>query len=266
MKVLLLLVGLLCAAASAGAQEIVTLQTRPGVTQSFYVGNMAKRKPEAVALLLVGGGGSIRLRQEGGEIKFATGNFLPRSRSAFIRNRVLPVILDAPSDQQPTGMSDNFRRGAEHTADVRAVLAEISKRYPGLPVFVVGTSRGTISAANLAASLDREIAGVALTASMFYSGGKNYQPVLVGFNWAAIKVPVLLVHHFDDACSATPYQEAERLSKRSAFPLITVKGGKPNQSGVCEPLSAHGFYGMESQTVDAIAAWMLGKPFAKDIQ
>ncbi|MGH8690032.1 MAG: hypothetical protein ACREUS_03280, partial [Burkholderiales bacterium] len=97
------------------SQEIVTLQTRPGVTQSFFIASMGKRKPEAAALLLIGGGGSIRLRIEDGQVRFAQGNFLPRSRREFIRNGVLPVILDNPSDQQAgEGMSDAFRESPKH--------------------------------------------------------------------------------------------------------------------------------------------------------
>ena len=62
----------------------------------------------------------------------------------------------------------------------------------------------------------------------------------------------------------TPYREAQRLGSR--YPLITVHGGKPAESGPCEPLSNHGYFGKEAETVDAIAAWMLEKPYAKDIQ
>jgi hypothetical protein len=45
-----------------------------------------------------------------------------------------------------------------------------------------------------------------------------------------------------------------------------VNGGLPNKSRFCEPLSAHGFYGKEAQTIAAMAGWMLGKPFEKDIR
>ena len=263
MKVLLLLVVAL-AAASARAQEIVTLQTRPGVTQSFYVAPMGTRKPEAAALRLAGRAG-IRLRVEDGEIKFAAGNFLPRSRLAFVRNRVLPVLIDNPSDQAGKGMSDAFRRSAEHAIDMRAVLAEVKKRYPELPVFLVGTSGSTISVVNLAAVMDTEIAGVVLSSSVFHAGGGRVpSPLLLSFNWSAIKVPLLLVHHVDDQCRAAPYDEAERLGRR--FALITVRGGNAPKGGPCEALSAHGFFGKEAPTVDAIAAWMLGKPFAREIQ
>ena len=52
--------------AGAGAQEMVTVPSRPGVTQSFVIADMAARVPQAVAVLYVGGGGSIRLRMEEG--------------------------------------------------------------------------------------------------------------------------------------------------------------------------------------------------------
>lgn len=259
----MLLVGL--AAASARAQELVTLQTRPGVTLPLFVAGMGNRKPEAVALLLIGGGGNVNLRLENGQVRFQQGNFLPRARREFARNGIVPVILDNPSDQRAgDGMSDGFRASAQHAADMRAVVAEMRKRYPGLPVFVVGTSRSTLSAAYLAAVLEGEVAGAVLTSSLFYADTRARRAMLASFDWSKVKVPLLFVHHQDDGCGATPYLEAARLGRR--FPLVTVNGGKPPESGPCDPLAQHGFYGKEAQTVDAIAAWMLGKPFPKDIR
>ena len=252
------------AAASVTAQEMVTLTTRPGVTQSFFVANMGGRKPEAAALLFVGSEGIINLKVEGGKINFQPGNFLPRSRREFIRNGVVPVVLDVPTDQK-NGMSEAFRAGAAHATDVRAVVAEVKKRYPGVPVFLVGTSKGTLSAAYLAVALESDVAGAVLTSTLFFEGPKHRpRPVLAAFNWSKVKIPVLVVHHESDDCFATPHYEAARLGCR--FPLVTVKGGQPPKSGPCEPFSAHGFFGKEAETVDAIAAWMLGKPFAKVIQ
>jgi hypothetical protein len=263
LKVLVFLLGLSLSGAIL-AQEMVTLQTRPGVKQSFFIAHMGQRKPQAVALLMAGGGGNINLRMEQGQVRFNQGNFLPRSRREFIRNGVLPVLLDTPSDQQGgEGMSDAFRAGAQHVTDMRAVLAEVKKRHPGLPVFIVGTSRSTLSAAYLGGALEGEVAGVVLTSSIFFSDQRARFAALAGYDWSKVKVPILFVHHGDDACGATPYHEAARLGRR--YPLITVKGGKPAQSPPCEPLAQHGFYGKEAETVDAIAAWMLGKPFQKDI-
>lgn len=265
MKQIFLFAAGIMLAHAAFAQELVKIETRPGVTQSFFIPNMGKRKPDAGALLLSGGGGNINLRHEDGGIKFRGGNFLPRSRAEFIRNGIVPVLIDNPSDQAGKGMSDEFRRSAEHAIDMRAVLAEVKKRYPELPVFLVGTSRSTISVANLAVVMDTEIAGLVLSSSVFYAGGGRVpQPLLLAFNWSAITRPLLLVHHVDDQCRAAPYEEAERLGRR--FALITVRGGKRAESRPCDPLSAHGFFGKEAQTVEAIAGWMLGRTFARDIQ
>ena len=150
-------------------------------------------------------------------------------------------------------------------ADARAVIAEMKKRYPDLPLFIVGTSRGTLSAAHLGAALGREIDGVVLTSSYFQTPGRSPRPVLIGYGWHKIRSRLLFVHHSNDGCFGTPYHEAQRAAGRD-YPLITVNGGAPPQSGPCEPLSAHGFLGKEAETVDAIAAWMLGKPFPKEIQ
>ena len=250
-------------AAAAGAQEIVTLTPRPGVTQSFFVANMGDIKPQAIAMLYIGGGGSIRLRMEDGKPSFGQNNFLPRSRREFIRNAILPVVLDAPSDHA-SEMSDTFRSSETHQADARAVIAELKKRYPELPIFIVGTSRGTLSAAYIGAAAGGEVNGVVLTSSYFQTAGNRPRPMLSGFEWHKIRSRLLFVHHSDDGCVATPYREAQRAARE--YPLITVHGGKPPESGPCEPFSQHGFLGKEAETVDAIAAWMLGKPFPKEIK
>ncbi len=250
-----------CWAPSAWAQEIVTLNTRAGVTQSFFIANMGGVKAEAAALLFIGGGGYIRLRMEDGQPKFGAQNFLPRSRLEFIRNGILPVIMDNPSDKHShEGMNDAFRASAQHVADIRAVVAEVKRRHPGLPVFLVGTSRSTISVAYLGRTLGDEVAGAVLSATLFYAGQRS---VLAGFDFNAIKLPLLFVHHREDACPSTPYTEADRLG--STFALVSVRGGKPPQSGPCDPLAPHGFFGREAETVDAIAAWMFKRPYRKEI-
>src|SRR5215217_6578697 len=135
------------------AQEIVTLSTRANVTQSYFLTSLPKQL-DAVAILFPGSGGLIQLRSEGGQPKFAAGNFLVRSRAEFVKRGVVAAILDAPSDQQRGwGMSDEFRLGENHAVDISAVIADLRMRLPNVPLFLIGTSRGTISAAALAARL-----------------------------------------------------------------------------------------------------------------
>jgi len=252
----------LAIAASAGAQELVSVPSRAGVTHSFVIADMAGHAPQAVALLYVGGEGVIRLRMEEGHVKYGARNFLPRSREEFARNGIVPAIMDAPSDLQE--LSDHYRASDTQTVDARAVIGELKKRYPGLLVYVVCTSRGTLSAAYLGRALGDEVAGVVLTSSLFVPPGRRGGFSLRDFDYSSIKAPLLFVHHRDDTCPQTPYAVAARLGER--YPLISVRGGKAAESGPCEPFAAHGYYGKEAQTVDAIAAWMLHRPYPKDIE
>ena len=248
-------------------QEIVTLPTRPGVTQSYFLTSIPK-KLQGVALLFPGSGGSIQLRAENGKPRFNQGNFLVRSRSEFIKRGITAVILDAPSDQQNGwGMSDDFRLSVEHFRDMSVVVDDLRKRLPAAPLFLVGTSRGSISAAALAARFGEEIAGVVLTATMFRQAPRNSPqpgPGLSRFDFAAIRRPLLFVHHVSDECASTPYGDAARLAER--YPLISVVGGLPPQSGPCDAFSQHGFLGKEADTVEEIVNWMTQKPHRPDVK
>jgi pimeloyl-ACP methyl ester carboxylesterase len=249
------------------AQEMVTLSTRPGATQSYFLTSKPKNL-QAVAVLFPGSGGLINLRSEDGKPRFSAGNFLVRSRAEFVKRGVVAAILDVPSDQQGGwGMTDEFRLGELHFADISAVVADLAKRFPGAPVFLIGTSRGSVSAAALGARFDQRVGGVILTSSMFRPAGRKSNepgPGLDGFDFAAIKLPALLVHHVSDQCAASPYSDAARLSEK--FPLITVFGGSSPQSGPCDAFSQHGYLGKEPETVAEIVNWMLKKPFREEVK
>ena len=267
-RVVAALMCLACCPTSVPAQqEIVTLPTRPGVTQSYFLTSKPKNL-QAMAILFPGSGGLIQLRTDSGRVRFNQGNFLVRSRAEFVKRGVTAGIIDAPSDQQAGwGMSDEFRRGDLHVTDISAVAGDMTKRFPGTPLFLVGTSRGSVSAAALGARLTGQIAGIILTATMFQPAGRKSNepgPGLSGFDFASIKAPVLFVHHVGDQCEVTPYSDAARLVDR--YPLVTVFGGSAAQSGRCEAFSQHGFYGKEAETVAEIVNWMLKKPFRTEVK
>jgi hypothetical protein len=253
--------GLLAVAFSASAEEVVTVSGRKGETQSYLLMHNAP-PPKAVAVMFPGGEGLLRLHSEGGSVKFSQGrNFLVRTRGMFRDTEVAVAIVDSPSDQQRAGMDDGFRTGRAHVEDIAAVVKDLRARFSGAKIFLVGTSRGTLSAAYVGRALGEAVDGVILTSSVFYGGRGGIG--LSGFGFSAIKAPVLFVHHVYDACRACPYREAESLSR--SFPLISVSGGKPAESDPCEPLAAHGYFGKEAETVVAIKSWMLGRPFPKTV-
>jgi hypothetical protein len=251
----------------AEAQEIVSLSTREKVTQSYFLASVPENL-QAIALLFPGSGGFIRLRKEGDQIKFGNDNFLVRSRREFMTRGVIAAIVDAPSDQQGGwGMTDEFRLGGEHFTDVAAVVADLNKRFPALGVFLIGTSRGSVSAAAVGARFGERSAGVVMTASVFRQARRNSKEPGIGlsrFDFSTVKAPLLFAHHVGDQCDSTPYSDAARLSEK--YPLISVWGGTPPQSGPCDPFSQHGFFGKESETVEQIVNWMLKKPFQYEVK
>ncbi len=237
------------------AEEVVVLERAdPAHNQPYLWSWLASgaEAPKTVAVLFTGGGGMVGLIQRGPPRPGA--NFLVRSRQRYVDMGVATAVVDAPSNLNV--MSDAHRMGASHAADVAAVVEDVKRRAPGAKVFLVGTSRGTVSAAYAGATLGLAVDGVVLTSSVFNAskGGAG----LSGFNFKAIKSPLLLVHHVQDTCFVTPYAAAKKLA--ASYPLVTVRGGEPAQSEPCEAFSPHGYLGVEGPAVAAMVQWMRGQP------
>jgi len=239
---------------SARAQEQIHLPTRPGVTQSFWVVEPSG-PPVASVILLVGGSGVInRLPPD-----LQRGNFLSRSRDFFAAQGFRVAIPNVPSDQ-PSGMT-GFRGSAEHAADLAAVIAWLRSKSPA-PVWLIGTSLGTISAANAAARLKTGGAdGLVLTSSLIVPSAREGS-VRASVDVSAITLPTLFVHHREDACRFCPFSGVaglmEGFTRTPRKELIAFSGGDPPKSDPCEALSRHGYIGIEGEVVAGIGRWIKG--------
>ncbi len=263
-----LLLSLILLAASLGAappprdiqRELLKIPTRPGVIQPALLLTEGAT-PKAVALLFPGGSGKQSLLRRSIEVVLGPrGNFLVRSAEQLLTPELAVLILDCPSDQAD-GMNDGFRISDEHAADIRAVLAALRARFKGAMLHLVGTSRGTVSAAYVAQELGSAVDGVVLSSSVFRASGNNLGLSL--FRFERLKTPLLLVHHAEDGCPSCPYGQARKLADK--VPLITVRGSIEPESGPCDPLANHGFFGREAAVVQAIRNWILGLPFEREI-
>jgi len=254
---LVLAVLLLLVPATAGAleEQIRAIPTRPDVTESFVLIHPS-RPPVASVILFMGGRGALGLQR--GPLTARNTNFLVRMRQRFADKGLLVAVVDVPSDRTSQALV-GFRTSAEHAADVRALIATLHAQAP-VPVWLVGTSMGSVSAASVAARLtDGGPDGVVLTSSVMGRNremGESLQDVALD----RISVPVLLVHHRDDGCPSSRYADTSwamrRLSATPKKELLTFSGGDAPQSPPCEPLAPHGYFGIEDRVVDAIATWI----------
>ena len=235
----------LAAGVACAGDGLVRIDTRPGVKVGYWM--MERPKASAVLVLLPGGEGGIGLKD--GALRST--NFLVRERDRFAAAGFDVAIVGKPSDRDDLDLA--FRAGPEHVEDLRRVVEELRTRYRK-PVWLVGTSRGTVSAAAAAIALGDAIAGVVLTSSIT---APNVAQAVENLPLAKIRVPVLVVHHRKDACRDTPAREAARivdgLTQAPAKKLLLMDGGSGARGGYCQPLHWHGFIGMEQETVDAIA-------------
>ena len=237
----------------AATERVEAIPTRPGVTQGLYVVSPATT-PWAIAVLYVGGQGSIGLKP-GGPTDQA-GNFVLRIRDQLLDAGILLVYPDTPSDK--TGGYNNFRSYPRHAEDGRAIVAW-THRLSTAPIFVIGTSRGTISAAYIAAHLETEaIAGVALTSSVTRTS-RSLGAIDSGM-LAGIQAPTLVMANKGDLCSVTPPDDVpfllNGLKNAPRKESVLLSGGLPPIAGPCEGKAAHGFYGIEDDATKALIDWM----------
>lgn len=252
------LTGLLVfSAAHAQTPRSVDIPTRPGVTQRVLV--IAPDQPRAAVILFAGGEGGIGIEPDGRITR--GGNFLVRSRELFSGNGLLTVVIDAPSDRQSHPFLSGSRQSDEHVADVKAVMAWI-RQQADIPVWLVGTSRGTQSAAHVATRLqpaDGGPDGIVLTATILTDRNSRAVPDMA---LERLRIPVLVAHHREDGCRYCLFSDMPRLmdrlttSPRSA--LLAFEGGI-SQGDPCQARAYHGFNGIEREVIDRIAAWIIAK-------
>jgi hypothetical protein len=257
-----------CAQEACG--EVAKLATHDRTTTLVSIAGpeAAPGQGRTALVLLVGGGGHLNLDDKGCP-RALKGNSLVRSLPHFHAAGLLTALVDAPSDHPGEDGLRGFRLSSKHADDLSKVIAEVRQRNNG-PVWLVGTSRGTISAANAAARLAGQAAadGVVLT-SAITSGGKGGQrpwavQTVFDVRLDAIRMPVLVVGHAADNCPRTPARLMGRITARtngSREQVVTVtggSGGRPTGLQACQGRTPHGFLGQEAAIVAGIARFVRG--------
>ena len=254
----------------AHADIVVTLDRNRGpvdcatsfdpVEQSYLL----IRVPDPIAslVLFTGGGGGIFI--DDWQLHISSVNFLTRSRHLFASFGFNVVVMDAATDfLSCEHILKGQRLSSAYVSDINAVIQDLRIRYPELPIWVIGTSRGSISAAQTAAALSHESGGpdgLVLTSSNTRSATEPHHLSVFDVDLENITVPTLITAHKKDECWVTPPEDAKAIEDRLvSVPKMHIrkynKGFEPI-SGPCKPLSYHGYLGIEPEVVKDIAKWI----------
>jgi hypothetical protein len=204
----------------ANGDAIPYLLTSPDASSAKYV-----------LILMPGGAGRLEPEMRDGKVVFkGKGNFLIRSRKMFVDKETSVISTDATSSPER----------------IWAMAEDAFRRFGAVKIYVIGTSRSTLSSMQLAERLDGKLAGFVHTSSM---------SEIASFDTKALKSRQLIVHHLRDSCRVTGYAAAQHNHEKYGTDFITMEGGI-SRGDPCEAFAYHGYNGIERETVDKIKAWI----------
>jgi len=256
------------------------------VTMDYFINwpSSPTTNPKAVVVLIGGGDlnmsfvptGTIGVPDTSGG-----GNFVVRTAQLFADAGYLTVAINKPSDQPPTGSTDtvldadNYRISVNHAVDILKVLRHVNTE--NLPVYLTGTSLGTISAV----ALNQIATGISLSSpavhadkipSHYYigNGTPNLEPSFV-------ERPVHVLWNTVDNCKVVDvadgapmalYTELHNQSPSTVnYDTVTSTLGQrvstASGSGStavvpddCGAFDYHGYFERENEAVGKITVWL----------
>lgn len=213
---------LVALAAPARSEEVVDLGG------GFFGGgkallNKPAGKARAGLVLLTGGDGNIGIGSDGSVAR--SGNWIVRTRAAYLRSSIASITLDAGADPA---------RAVE-------LMRGIAPR-----VIVVAMSRGALKVPGTLAQRPDGIvfASAMLDAASPALGDPSQLP------------PTLIIHHRQDTCRVTLPESAQAFQQRAGgrARLLWIDGGS-STGDPCQARAYHGFIGREGAVVQAITAF-----------
>jgi pimeloyl-ACP methyl ester carboxylesterase len=222
---------------------------RGNATAPLYV--LSNPSAKATLILLPGGNADTGKIAEG---KPNSQNFLARSKDLFQSEGFNVVVMFRPTDL--TDLETEYRVSKQHVQEIRQVI-RFAKNEFNQPVWLIGTSRGTVSAtASAIQSGDAEIAGLVLSSSVTTKKNQGVSSQDI----SKIKVPVLVIHHQNDECRICNPDDAAQITKGlTSSPIsnfVLVSGGFGPSGNPCEAKHWHGFINYENETVKLISNWI----------
>jgi hypothetical protein len=242
------------APAGEASERIVSVPLSSGKLLRVLI--VTPPRPRAAIVMLAGGSGDVGIERNG-DIRHDN-NFVVRSRGLWTARGYAVLIPDTIDHANLRGE----RSGPQYAQLVTDLIAYVrSSLAPpaSLPIFLLGTSQGSIAAMNGAAhAAAGTLAGVVLTESVSVVGGSH--ETVFSARPEQVRVPALIVANTDDRCDVAPPAMAPRIAAAMTnSPSVEIKmisGGETKSAKACGSRTPHGYYGIEARVVDLISRWM----------
>jgi pimeloyl-ACP methyl ester carboxylesterase len=128
------------------------------------------------------------------------------------------------------------------------------KNKTGLPIWIFGHSMGTSTATYFANQLNdqsKQLAGIIIAGTIRTASLSD-----------AATLPVLGIHHLEDACAGTPVSASKKIIEGRSPKLISkfemIEGGV-SEGNVCESFAYHGFNQTEAELIRRAAQFILSQ-------
>ena len=218
---------------------------------------------KGLIVLFVGQQGNAQLTTSGGGVMTGAGlAFESRSANMFAAQGFDVATIDHPSDETSTYtynyQYDVYRTSMRAAVDISSVINAADTT--GLPVFLEGSSRGTISAT----SNSMLSSGIAV-ASPVTSG--NGDPIggassVATVQAASIHVPMQVTWNTQDSCSVTVPANSQTMAQDFLNAGVTITATAINgglgdypSTGGCLASGYHQYFGIESCSVQQQTDW-----------
>ncbi len=218
----------------------------------------AAAMPKAVLVLIAGGQMTAGITGDinTGQVTAAGGNFLVRSAHLFAAQGYTVITVDRPDDffddtlGSTSGFAyDGYRTSVRHAVDISSIVN--AENINHLPVIILGTSRGAISAV-----AQHPLASAISLSSPVTSG--NGSPVDQNSGQPLVRPGTVdkaahVIWHVKDGCSVSPPGGSAAIVSdfNPDAASNAVQGGfdDPAQPNPCQANTVHGFLGIESCAV-----------------
>jgi hypothetical protein len=237
--------------------------TRPETTVRVLL--MKANQPADAVMLLPGGHGNINLDSQG-HIGWGEDDFVVRSRWHYFDRGIAAIVPDVAADHKPPVSLDGFRTSPQQADDLFALSEHLRGMAP--KVWVVAYDTGATSALNAVAHGRADtIAGLVLVSPILVEPEPKSTLLIDGLKLALRRMPVLVIAHQSDACSAPDValiKQTAAAAKATNFQSIGATGGRAEllhdpfsyAEGSCNTQAPHRLAGLADAVTDTIIDWI----------